>query len=151
MLKHIFLQVIQYFQQTHPAAYQAMTSVMLESARKGYWKPNEDQLKAVARLHAEITEESGAACTEFVCDNEKLQTYISRQLSSGQAKVYNKNMQDVKDAVDAVKDGKILKKESISLSENGEENSLNGIIVISVLLIAFVILFIVLKRKRYFR
>lgn len=145
------LGVREYFQQTHPAAYQAMTSVMLESARKGYWKPNEDQLKAVARLHAEITEESGAACTEFVCDNEKLQTYISRQLSSGQAKVYNKNMQDVKDAVDAVKDGKILKKESISLSENGEENSLNGIIVISVLLIAFVILFIVLKRKRYFR
>lgn len=142
------LGIREYFQQTNPAAYQAMTSVMLESARKGYWKPDEEQLKTIARLHAEITDESGAACTEFVCDNEKLQNYISRQLSSDQAKSYNKNMQVVKDAGDAVKDGQVLKKETASLSENGEESSLNGVILVSVLLIVFVILFIVLRRRR---
>lgn len=57
-------------------------------------------------------------------------------------------MQVVKDAGDAVKDGQVLKKETASLSENGEESSLNGVILVSVLLIVFVILFIVLRRRR---
>lgn len=142
------LGIRKYFQQTNPAAYQAITSVMLESARKGYWKPNEEQLKTVARLHAEITEECGAACTEFVCDNEKLQAYIAGQLSSEQAKAYNKDMQAVKEVVETVKDGQVLKKETVSHSEDGEENSLNGIIVVSVILIAFIVLLVVLRRKR---
>ena len=66
-----------YFQQKNPAAYQAMTATMLESARKGYWKPSDTQLRQMARLHADITKESGAACTDFVCNNASLQEFES--------------------------------------------------------------------------
>ena len=57
------LGIRDYFQRINPASYQAMTSVMLESARKGYWKASDEQLKVTARLHAQITREAGAACT----------------------------------------------------------------------------------------
>ena len=63
-------------------AFQAMTAVMLESARKGYWKASDEQLKTTASLHAQITREKGAACTEFVCDNDKLQSFVADQLDN---------------------------------------------------------------------
>ncbi len=66
------LGIHEYFLRVNPAAFQAMTAVMLESARKGYWKASDKQLKTTASLHAQITREKGAACTEFVCDNAKL-------------------------------------------------------------------------------
>ena len=49
------LGIQQYFQQKNPAAYQSMTSVMMESARKGYWKPDEKQLNRITQLHADYT------------------------------------------------------------------------------------------------
>lgn len=54
------LGIRDYFQRINPASYQSMTSVMLESARKGYWKASDEQLKVTARLHAQITREAGA-------------------------------------------------------------------------------------------
>ena len=53
------LGVRNFFQEKNPAAYQAMTAVLLESARKGFWKPSADQLKQTAGLHAQI----------FICCN----------------------------------------------------------------------------------
>ena len=90
------LGIREYFQQKNPAAYQAMTATMLESARKGYWKPSETQLKQTAQLHAEITKESGAACTDFVCNNASLQVFIEGQLSADVRQSYNRQMTLVK-------------------------------------------------------
>lgn len=39
------LGIHEYFLRVNPAAFQAMTAVMLESARKGYWKASDEQLK----------------------------------------------------------------------------------------------------------
>lgn len=142
------LGVGDYFTQTNPAAYQTITAVMLESARKGYWRPKDEQLNRVAELHAKLTEESGAACTQFVCDNEKLQSYVAGQLLPEQATVYNKSLQDVKTIDKDAKDVKILKKESVSDLENGEERSLNGIAVASIIVVAFVVLLAFVIRKR---
>ena len=44
--------------------------------------------------------------------------------------------------------GKVLKKEEVGQIENGEKNSLNGIIVAAVVLVVFVILLLILRRKR---
>ena len=90
------LGIREYFLQKNPAAYQAMTATMLESARKGYWKPSETQLKQTAQLHAEITKESGAACTDFVCNNASLQVFIEGHLSADVRQGYNRQMTLVK-------------------------------------------------------
>ena len=90
------LGIREYFQQKNPAAYQAMTATMLESARKGYWKPSETQLKQTAQLHAEITKESGAACTDFVCNNASLQVFIEGHLFADVRQGYNRQMTLVK-------------------------------------------------------
>ena len=85
-----------YFQQKNPAAYQAMTATMLESARKGYWKPTEAQLRQTAQLHADMTRESGAACTDFVCNNASLQKFIEGQLTADARQGYSRQMSLVK-------------------------------------------------------
>ncbi len=90
------LGIREYFQQKNPAAYQAMTATMLESARKGYWKPSETQLKQAAQLHAEITKESGAACTDFVCNNASLQKFIEGKLAADVRQSYSRQMSLVK-------------------------------------------------------
>ncbi len=82
----------EYFAQTNPAALQTITAVMAESARKGYWQASDEQLLTVARLHAELTEEAGAACTQFVCGNDKLTAFIASQLPEAQAQAYNTTM-----------------------------------------------------------
>ena len=86
------LGVKEYMLQKNPAAFQSMTAVMLESARKGYWKPSKEQLSTTARLHANITKEGGAACTDFVCNNQPLQHFVESQLPAGEVKEYKRQM-----------------------------------------------------------
>lgn len=82
--------------QKNPAAFQAMTAVMLESARKGYWQPSDQQVKTMSLLHADITRESGAACTDFVCNNQPLQQYVETQLPAETRKEFSRQMTMVK-------------------------------------------------------
>ena len=90
------LGIRQYFMQKNPAAYQAITATMLESARKGYWHPTASQLATTATLHAAITGEAGAACTDFVCNNAALQHFVARQLPAAAARSYNQQLAQVK-------------------------------------------------------
>ena len=141
------LGVRRYFQQVNPAAYQAMTSVMLESARKGFWKPSADQLKALAQLHAEITAESGAACTDFVCNNEKLQKYVTNQLQ-GQART------DYQRSMDAAKLGQSGQKEMVLKEKNQSQPLLqrrhvvNGLLIGAAFVAGLVLLIVYLRRRR---
>ena len=86
------LGIKEYMLKKNPAAFQSMTAVMLESARKGYWHPSDDQLSMTARLHADITKESGAACTDFVCNNQPLQHFVESRLSGEAGKEYKHQM-----------------------------------------------------------
>ena len=86
------LGVKDFMLQKNPAAFQSMTAVMLESARKGYWKPSDEQLSATAQLHADITKEGGAACTDFVCNNQPLQHFVESRLSGEAGKEYKRQM-----------------------------------------------------------
>ena len=48
------LGVRQFLEQKNPAAYQSMTETMLESARKGYWKPSDVQLAQMKQLNTRM-------------------------------------------------------------------------------------------------
>ena len=142
------LGIRNYFQQVNPASYQAMTAVMLESARKGYWKADDEQLKTTAQLHAEITREAGAACTEFVCDNRKLQQFIENKLTPSEAGSYREIMQDILQGTGT--DGKniVLKEEKLTQAESREKNIVNGILTGGIVLIIFAGVIFLLKRKK---
>ncbi len=54
------LGVRQFLEQKNPAAYQSMTETMLESARKGYWKPSDVQLAQMKQLNTRLTAQTAA-------------------------------------------------------------------------------------------
>ena len=91
------LGIHEFFEQKNPAALQAITAVMLESARKGYWQPAPQQLQNTLKLHTDITRENGAACTDFVCNNPKLQQFIAGNLPESAARQYNEQLANVKE------------------------------------------------------
>lgn len=145
------LGVQEYFERVNPAAYQGMTAVMLESARKGYWKPTKEQLDKTLSLHTQITKRDGAACTEFVCGNTKLHDYVASQLPSEQASDYKDGIRAAREAIsagDSGAEGMRLKKNEIEELEQGTKSSINGIAIVSAVLIAFIALLLVLSRKR---
>lgn len=140
-----------FFKQENPAAMQEITAVMLETARKGMWKASEQQLADVAKLHTDLVNEFGATGSGFSGSNAKLQDFIAQKSTPENAAGYKQQLQKMKTAdasSDINKSGTVLKKDSMSQSDNGEENSLNGIIVVAVVLLAFLALLFILRKKR---
>ena len=138
-----------YFMHTNPAAYQTMTAVMLESARKGYWEPTDEQLKQTAQLHAELTKESGAACTEFVCDNAQLQDFISNQLDASRKESYERDMAAVKENASGQRE-MILKQQNNNQQQSAEDSSVwqGTTIALVVIAVLAAIMFIRLRRGK---
>lgn len=141
------LGIHDYFDNVNSAAFQTMTSVMLESARKGYWQPTKEQLQRVVSIHVESIEKNGAGCTEVICDNPKLQSFVTNQLSSEQAVEYMKGMSAALEASKSEANGMVLKKTTSVDKEVSESNGLNGLFVVGAILLVFVVLIIVLKKK----
>jgi len=145
------LGVQNFFRQQNPSAIQEITAVMLETARKGMWKATDRQLSDIAQLHTDLVKEFGASGSGFAGSNIKLQDFISQKATPENAAVYKQQIQKMRTAdssSDINKNGTILKKEDMFQSENGDKNSLNGILVVSVVLLAFVILLVILRKKR---
>ena len=92
------LGVREFFEKKNPAAFQAMTAMLLESARKGYWKATSGQLTETAKVHAETTTTFGAACTDFVCNNTALQQYVEKQLPAALRQGYSRQLTQTKQA-----------------------------------------------------
>lgn len=141
------LGIRQYFQRVNPAAFQAMTAVMMESARKGYWKPDDTQLKTTAQLHAAITRESGAACTDFVCNNPKLQDYVTAQLS-GKAKTdYERDMARVKEVASGQKD-MVLKDTAQQVAESKAQALRNNLLIALSAIVVLLLVIVWIRRKQ---
>ncbi len=142
------LGVKEYFKQTNPAAIEEMTAVMLETVRKGMWDASPEQVAEMARLHTEVVEEYGAACTGFVCDNAKLRKFISKQVAPQSAAAYNKAVADVRaENVSADNDGMVMKREELNPTETAT-NRINGIIVAAIVVVAAVGLLLLIRRRR---
>ncbi|PID89156.1 MAG: hypothetical protein CSB01_03480 [Bacteroidia bacterium] len=100
------------FEDKNPYALQEMTAVMLETARKGYWKATPEQLRAMAKLHTELVKDHTAGCSGFVCDNAKLRTFITEKVAPELAKAYEKEIKEVREVkVEEKKNNVVLKKE----------------------------------------
>ena len=142
-----------YFEEKNPAALENMTAVMLEIARKGYWKATPEQLKAVAGLHTDLIAKYGTSGGGFADNNAKLQDFIAENVSAPQAAGYKQRINEMKEAALAdgnVQKGMTLKKNTIDTVGQPEEetNKLSGTLVVSVVLAAFIILLMILKKKR---
>lgn len=105
------LGIQQYFEQKSPAALQEMTAVMLETARKGYWKASESQLHNTAQLHARLVDTHGAACSGFVCDNGKLKNFIAQKLDQSVAEKYSTGIAAAREVKTSTGKQMLLKKE----------------------------------------
>ena len=81
-----------FFEAENPAALQEITAVMLETARKGYWKATEEQLKEISGLHVRFISEHGPACSGFVCDNQKLQKFVISHIPENGREVYQEQL-----------------------------------------------------------
>lgn len=142
------LGINDYLMKTNPAAFQAMTAVMLESARKGYWKASDEQLQVTASLHGKITAEAGAACTEFVCGNPKLEQFISGRLSESERKSYDATMSAVRNAASDAQ-SVVLKENRLSDPSARPDLMRNaGWVGALLAIVLFVLLLILLRRKK---
>lgn len=102
-------------------AYQSIVARMLETVRKGYWKPDKGVIDNLAKEYAESVKEAGLACGDQTCNNPQLTKFTSSVLMSvpglrGQEKVFMK-------ALDVMKNPKqqVVSPESRRLS--GAESS----------------------------
>ncbi|WP_019541145.1 cobaltochelatase subunit CobN [Proteiniphilum acetatigenes] len=146
------LGVRDFFKRANPAALEEMTAVMLETARKGMWKATDRQLADVARLHTDIVAEFGHSGAGFSGGNTKLQDFIAEK-ASGNAGLYRQELRKMNRAeVPAGTDnnGMVLKKQSLSrdVPQEGETTGLNGILVVSGVLVVFVALLFLLQKRR---
>ncbi|MBI9055779.1 MAG: cobaltochelatase subunit CobN [Bacteroidales bacterium] len=150
------LNVHQRFKQENPYALQEMTSVMLEIARKGYWKANKQQLQEIAQLHAELIKEHEAGCSGFVCDNAKLRDFISSKLNKKQAEQYKQDIKKVREInIDENKKSLVLKKDEqekqnqSKKQDNTKDDKLRtNMLIISFAVLALIVLFISRKRRK---
>lgn len=143
-----------FFERENPAALQEATAVMMETARKGYWKATPEQLKNIASLHSELVRKYDAGCSGFVCDNAKLQAFIGQQMSASQAQEYKGKIEAARnEAVSGDDKGVVLKKDkSIQTDEplklvNMSSFSL-ALISFFWLAVIFLLIFFIRKRSR---
>nr|WP_287576308.1 cobaltochelatase subunit CobN [Prevotella sp.] len=141
----------EFFDKQNPAALMEMTAVMMESARKGMWKATPQQLKDIAKLHIETVNKYKPSCSGFVCDNAKLRNYIASKTDAASAKEYQQNVEQIRDA-EAAKNssdkGMVMKKETLNGEAQKTTAVVSGIVVGVIVIVAFVMLAILIRRRR---
>jgi cobaltochelatase CobN len=70
----------EWFDRENPYAFQNLTAVLLESARKGYWKPTTEILQTTANAYARSVGTHGPAGDSRTVDNFPLQSFVTKQL-----------------------------------------------------------------------
>lgn len=140
----------EFFDKQNPAALMEMTAVMMESARKGMWKATPQQLKDIAKLHTETVNKYKPSCSGFVCDNAKLRNYIASKTDAASAKEYQQNVEQIRDA-EAAKNssdkGMVMKKETLNEDAQKTTTMVSGIVVGVIVILAFVVLAVYLRRR----
>lgn len=137
-----------FFEAQNPYALQEMTAVMLETARKGYWKPSQDVIQNLANLHAEMVSKHDAGCSGFVCDNLKLKQMISEQLSGKAKDDYNKSIEEVRNVSDSEQKEAIkLEKEELTKEKITELISENIEMLIGIFAFFAIIVFAIIRGR----
>ena len=138
-----------FFRRQNPAALQEITAVMLETARKGMWHASEQQIGTLASLHTELVREFGSSGSGFSGGNAKLQEYIAGRVEPEKAAAYQRQLDAMKTAQPASDArGMVLKKDEVADSAQGERKALNGVWIAGGVFALFVVLLLVLRKKR---
>ncbi|MDO4230225.1 MAG: cobaltochelatase subunit CobN, partial [Capnocytophaga sp.] len=137
-----------FYERENPAAMQEITAVMLETARKGFWKASEEQLNTLRNRYVDLVERFGLEASGFAGGNAKLQEHIAQSLPENQRTAYQNQIQKAKSGSTSVetKDGKVLRKEETSGAK--EKVNLNGLWIGVGVLVAFVGLIIFIRKRR---
>lgn len=72
----------EWFDEKNPYAYQEMTAIMLETARKGYWKPSKEVLERLANEYAKSVAKHGPSGASRLNDNAAFEGYLKEQLNA---------------------------------------------------------------------
>ncbi len=142
------LNVKQFFEKSNPAALQEITAVMLETARKGYWKATQQQLEDIARLHTQLIEDYNPGCTGFICDNSKLKDFIANNIDPQMAKNYQSKIANIRETNRSNDNGTVMKREELSTANEFERQTINGLVITVLAILIFIGLGLWLKRKR---
>lgn len=142
-----------YFEQKNPAALEEITAVMLEGARKGMWKPTHEQIKTLASRHMDLVNRFKPSCSGFVCNNNKLRHFIAKEGADNavQQQQYLRNINQIREKATDGKQGMTMKKETLSDNQNTTSDSVNGTVIIIVVLIAIIAVAFIVRRNRKMR
>ena len=143
------INVKAFFERENPYALQEMTAVMLETIRKGYWEASADQIHSLTEMHTELISKHQAGCSGFVCDNDKLQAFITENLSPESRLEYEAALKAVQE-IPTNEESMVLEKEKLSESNTKENDEINSnIIVLSLVGLLFIlIVLLIIKRKK---
>lgn len=72
----------EWFDRHNPFAWQSLTATLLESARKGYWKPSAEVLQRVVEAYASSVARHGHSGDPRTTDNAAFQDFVQKQLVS---------------------------------------------------------------------
>jgi len=137
-----------FFEQKNPAALQEMTAVMMESARKGYWKASDAQLKDIAQLHTELVKEYGASGSQMVSDNQKLQDFIAHKVDAATAKAYQQQINEVRHEQVSDQNSQVLKKDEMTSVNNSTTTIVNSVAVIGIAIVFIILIALLVRRRR---
>ena len=137
-----------FFEQKNPAALQEMTAVMMESARKGYWKASNAQLKDIAQLHTELVQKYGASGSQMVSDNQKLQDFISKKVDAAAAKAYQQKISEIRHEQVSSQNSKVLKKEEMNATNTTATTFVNSAAVIGITIVFIALIALLVRRRR---
>ncbi|MDD9304352.1 MAG: cobaltochelatase subunit CobN [Desulfobacter sp.] len=70
------LSIKQFFEKASPWAFQSITARMLETSRKGHWKPDAKVLETLAAEYAKSVITKGIACCDHTCNNPLLNQMV---------------------------------------------------------------------------
>lgn len=142
-----------YFEQKNPAALEEITAVMLEGARKGMWKPTRGQIKTLASRHMDLVNRFKPSCSGFVCNNNKLRQFIAKEGTDNavQRQQYLRNIDQIREKATGGKQGMTMKKETLSDNQNTTSDTVNGTVIIIVVLIAIIAVAFIVRRNRKMR
>lgn len=141
-----------YFKKKNPYALEEITAVMLETARKGFWKADPATVKQLAELHAELVRDHGPGCSGFVCDNAPLRKFIGGKLVSPEAKQsYEKSISSIRTAAASPQvTGMTLKEEKRELKEEERTGRTAVTALLAVVAVAAAALWLGHRRNRRF-
>ncbi len=85
-----------FFERENPYALQEMSGVMLETARRGYWNASDEQLQALAVLHAELVRDHEMGGGDFSGGNAELARYLAERLPPALKQQYDDALTQVR-------------------------------------------------------